>query len=89
MTKRVANEIITGTGLNFEQFENKVAEKLQPQSQELTGKSVAFKTSVKSEIVKARNVLGIIEGEKKDEFIVVGGHYDHLGRITSYNVCFV
>ncbi|MEZ5104781.1 MAG: M20/M25/M40 family metallo-hydrolase [Draconibacterium sp.] len=80
VTTRVANEIIAGTGLNFEQFENKVAEKLQPQSQELTGKSVAFKTSVKSEIVKARNVLGIIEGEKKDEFIVVGGHYDHLGK---------
>ena len=80
VTTRVANEIIAGTGLNFEQFEASVAEKLQPQSQELSGKSVAFKTTVNSEIVKARNVVGIIEGEKKDEFIVVGGHYDHLGK---------
>lgn len=32
-------------------------------SQTLVGKSVAFNTTVNSETVKARNVLGIIEGE--------------------------
>ena len=80
ITPRVANEIISGTGVNFEEFESTVAEKMQPASKVLAGKSVAFKTTVKSEIVKARNVVGIIEGEKKDEFIVVGGHYDHLGK---------
>jgi len=80
VTPRVANEIISETGVNFEEFEITVAEKMQPSSRVLLGKSVAFKTSVNSEIVKARNVVGIIEGEKKDEFIVVGGHYDHLGK---------
>ena len=25
------------------------------------------------------NVLGMIEGEKKDEYVIVGAHYDHLG----------
>ena len=80
VTPRVAHEIISGTGINFNEFETLVAEKMQPSSQALAGKSVAFKTSVNSKIVKARNVLGIIEGEKKDEFIVVGGHYDHLGK---------
>lgn len=32
-----------------------------------------------------RNVVGIIEGNHsllKDEYIVIGAHYDHLGRIT-------
>jgi hypothetical protein len=80
VTPRVANEIISGTGVDLATFETTVAEKLQPSSQALQGKSVAFKTQVNSEIVKARNVVGIIEGEKKDEFIVVGGHYDHLGK---------
>ncbi|MEM1012899.1 MAG: M20/M25/M40 family metallo-hydrolase [Planctomycetota bacterium] len=27
-----------------------------------------------------RNIVGMIEGEIADEFVVVGGHYDHLGR---------
>jgi Zn-dependent M28 family amino/carboxypeptidase len=32
-------------------------------------------------IINASNVLGIVEGtDKKDEFIFVTGHYDHLGK---------
>jgi hypothetical protein len=80
VTPRVANAIISGTDVDFEAFEAAVANDLKPQSQVLDGKSVAFKTTVNSEVVKARNVVGMIEGEKKDEFIVVGGHYDHLGK---------
>jgi len=80
ITPRVANEIISGTGITIEDFENAAAKELKTASKPLEGKSVAFKTTVNSEIVKARNVLGIIEGKKKDEYIVVGGHYDHLGK---------
>lgn len=79
VTPRVANEILSGTGVDIDTFEKNAADKMEPASQMLAGKSVAFKTTVKSEVVKARNVLGYIEGENKDEFIVVGGHYDHLG----------
>jgi hypothetical protein len=84
VTPRLANEIISGTGVNFAEFEKTVAEKMIPASKDLTGKMVAFNTTIKSEIVKARNVVGIIEGEKKDEFIVVGGHYDHLGKFDGF-----
>ncbi len=80
VTQRVANAIIAGTNVDFEKFEKEVAANPVPKSVELSGKSIAFKTTVKSKIVKARNVVGFIEGEKKDEFIVVGGHYDHLGK---------
>jgi Zn-dependent M28 family amino/carboxypeptidase len=79
VTPRVANEILNGTGVDIEKFEEEAAGKMETASQLLEGKSVAFKTTVNSEVVKARNVLGYIEGENKDEFIVVGGHYDHLG----------
>jgi len=80
VTTRLANELIKGTGINFAQFEKTVAQTLQPASKDLPGKTVAFQTTVNSKVVKARNVVGYIEGEKKDEFIVVGGHYDHLGK---------
>ena len=80
VTPRVANEILSGTGVNLLEFEVKAANELKTGSQVLNGKSVAFKTNVKTQVVKARNVVGYIEGEKKDEFIVVGGHYDHLGK---------
>ena len=84
VTTRLVNEILKGTGLNIAGFEKTVAEKMQPASRELAGKMVAFRTTVKSEVLKVRNVIGYIEGEKKDEFIVVGGHYDHLGKWDGY-----
>ena len=80
ITPRVANKIMEGTGVNLNAFEKMAALKMQPASKPLEGKSVTFKTTVNSKIVKARNVVGYIEGKKKDEFIVVGGHYDHLGK---------
>ena len=80
VTPRVANKIMEGTGVNLNAFEKMAALKMQPASKSLEGKSVTFKTTVNSKIVKARNVVGYIEGKKKDEFIVVGGHYDHLGK---------
>ncbi|HSO86192.1 MAG TPA: M20/M25/M40 family metallo-hydrolase [Draconibacterium sp.] len=84
VTTRLANEIIAGTGINFAEFEKNAMEKMTSASKELPGKMIAFNTTVKSEIVKARNVVGYIEGEKKDEYIVVGGHYDHLGKYDGY-----
>mgnify|MGYP006290263919 FL=1 len=80
VTPKVANEIIKNTPINFDEFEEKVAAEMEPASRELEGKFVSFKTTVNSEMIKARNVLGYIEGKKKDEYIVVGGHYDHVGK---------
>jgi len=82
VTPRVAAELLSG--IDLQEFETKAAENPQPASKVLEGKSVAFKSSVKSQIVKARNVVGIIEGEIKDEYIVVGGHYDHLGKYDGW-----
>ncbi len=42
-----------------------------------------FSWSRQAEIIgNSRNVLGYIEGEIKDEFIIIGAHYDHLGVIN-------
>ena len=47
--------------------------------------SVKLGVSVNKEIFPSSNVLGIIEGkhpELKNEYIVVGAHYDHVGVTT-------
>ena len=84
VTQNVFNAIIEGTNLNLDDFEEYTKENMKPASRALPGKSISFKTSVKTEIVKVRNVIGMIEGEKKDEYIVVGGHYDHLGKFDGW-----
>ncbi len=42
---------------------------------------VNFEFSKRQIIINASNVVGIIEGtDKKDEFVFLTGHYDHLGK---------
>ncbi len=86
VTSRVINHIMTGSGIDFAAYEKNVAEKMIPASMILPGKSVSFQTTVESRIVKVRNVLGYLEGEKKDEIMVIGGHYDHMGKTDGW-VC--
>ena len=84
VTMRVANELVEGTGVRYEEFEEQVQRSMKPASRPLTGKSVYLKTTVISRIIRDRNVIGILEGEDPDKIIVIGGHYDHLGEENGY-----
>lgn len=80
VSSRVVQHLLAGTGLDPEEFEKHTALTMLPDSRLLPGKSVRFRTSVNSRIINARNVLAFVEGENKEEVIVVGGHYDHMGK---------
>lgn len=80
ISKRVLDEILKGTGIDIKAFEGNVKSSLKPDSRELKGKSMHLKTTVDSKIIRARNVVGVIPGKDTNDIIVVGGHYDHLGK---------
>jgi hypothetical protein len=80
VTDRVINEIISGLNLDFAAVEKQIAETGKPASRDLTGKAIRIKTTVDSRIVKVRNVIGVLEGKNTEEIIVIGGHYDHMGK---------
>lgn len=73
------NHLISGTGIKFSGFESKVALTVLPASQVLKDKLMRFSVSVKSEPLLVRNVLGWIPGKDKTKYVILGGHYDHLG----------
>ena len=81
---KLVNKILENQGINIEQFEKQVANSLKPNSKSL--KNIKLKTDykVKTKLLHTRNVLGVIEGENKDEIVVVGGHYDHLGASNGF-----
>lgn len=81
---KLVNKILENQGVNIEQFEKQVANSLKPNSKTL--KNIKLKTDykVKTKLLHTRNVLGVIEGENKDEIVVVGGHYDHLGASNGF-----
>jgi hypothetical protein len=55
---------------------------LKPQSAELKGWKATLEVNVQRRTVQAKNVVGVVEGSGPlaRETVVVGAHYDHLGR---------
>ncbi|MFH0990867.1 MAG: M20/M25/M40 family metallo-hydrolase [bacterium] len=84
ISQRIFNEIFEGSGISLEEFEKQVAKTMKPASKVIPNKFISLKSSVKSKIIHGRNVIGVIEGESKEEIIVVGGHYDHMGMRKGY-----
>jgi len=79
VTQRVVNELVNGLEINFDDLEKMIAETGKPASQVLEGKYIKFKTTINSQMLRVRNVIGVLEGKDTKNAIVIGGHYDHLG----------
>lgn len=72
-------QLLSGTGLNVADFEKRTAKTVMPASMLLKDKVVKVSVSVKTDPLLVRNVLGMIPGKDRTKYIVLGGHYDHLG----------
>ncbi len=78
----VASHIFKGTGKNLTKISKDIDDGLIPQSFEIKNKQAHIKTKLIREKILTQNVVGYIEGsdpELKNEVIVIGGHYDHVG----------
>lgn len=79
--RAVANEMLWNWGIDIEVFEKASAQKMENKGTLIPSKLAAI---ADLEITRSatQNVIGIIDGNDpvlKNEFIVIGAHYDHLG----------
>jgi hypothetical protein len=81
---KTANEILNGTGINPDDYIKKADKNEKYIIPDIKGKSVYFKSSIKTSQVAVRNILGIIEGKNPDKYIILGAHYDHIGIGNGY-----
>ncbi len=79
-----ADELFRGSGFSTEEYISKSAYGYVKPQADLTGKKIYLKTTVKTETVLVRNVIGIIEGKDPSQIIVAGAHYDHMGMWNGY-----
>ena len=84
ISARLQKELLSIINVDLYNFENDTKNNLKPASKEISGLKVNLKTTIKSELLSVRNVVGMIEGENKNEFVVVGAHYDHIGKYGGY-----
>lgn len=81
---KTANELLKGSGNIIDEYIRKADANELYSISSLEGKSVYLKTTVNNSIVRVRNIIGVIEGVKPDEIIVLGAHYDHMGMNNGY-----
>jgi len=84
LSARLQNELLGLINVDIFSFEQNEMNNLKSVSKEIGGVRIGLKSGVESELLTVRNVLGMIEGVNKNEFIVVGAHYDHLGKYNGY-----
>jgi len=83
LSNDVADKLLGGYGWSRQNIQETMNRSLESISFEMKGK--IFKASVSLEHIKTRaaNVIGEIKSgnrEHRDEYVVVGAHFDHVGR---------
>ena len=79
---KTANRMLDAAGLpSLRRLQQEIEETKQPKSAVLEGVTIRGKVNILPIDAPVRNVVGLIPGEgpQKDEIILLGAHYDHLG----------
>lgn len=82
LSENVAHLIFKSTGKSLKEILQKIENKLAGQAFEFQDLSIEIEINFEEELITTQNVVGLIEGSDerhKDEFIIVGAHYDHVG----------
>jgi hypothetical protein len=82
-TRAFADKLLADAGqASLEDLEAQIDSDLAPRSRELPGWTLRGRVDISRPTIETRNVVGVLEGAGPlaDETVVVGAHYDHLGR---------
>jgi hypothetical protein len=83
VTRAAADTLLVPAGRTLAELAAAIDRTLAPQSIVVPGARVALEVSLVRERAPAANVIGILPGDDptlREEAIVVGAHYDHLGQ---------
>lgn len=84
--KEVIN-LLFGSVDSLKNLEATIDKALKPMSKEFSGIHVRMKVTTVDNPVKSSNVVGFVAGSDpklKDEIVVVGAHYDHVGFMQQH-----
>lgn len=85
MTRAAADELLAGSGETLARLQKAVDSGARPKALRIGGlrATLSAKSTEAPRKVRAQNVIGFLPGSdpaRRDEWVVVGGHYDHIGE---------
>jgi hypothetical protein len=86
ISRTTANRLLAAGGLDdLTTLQTRLDTERKSLSADLTGVSAKGDTGLTTIKSQARNVIGLIRGggDKADEYVVIGAHFDHLGHSRS------
>lgn len=80
--RTLADELLAGSEKKLADLEAEIDKDLKPQSLEIKGWRANIETTIERTELSAKNIIGVVEGHGPlaNETVVIGAHYDHLGR---------
>jgi hypothetical protein len=81
------DKLLQGSGKSLEEIEAGINDDLKPRSLALKDVKVKLETTVTLPVIHAKNVVGTLPGAGPlaDEVVVIGAHFDHVGRNENEN----
>ena len=82
ITRKTADEFLKVSGKTLKTLQQEINKTKLPRSTALPTASIQLTVGLKEIVENARNVIGILEGSDpilKDQMMIIGAHYDHLG----------
>ena len=84
ISRQVADALLRPSGKTIDQLQDEIDQTGQPHSMPVPDVTVDLRRAIKDrQVIETRNVVGVIEGSDprlKDEYVLVTGHYDHVGQ---------
>ncbi len=80
-------EDLLGSVDSLKSLESSIDSTLQPNAFLLKGLTLDVRTSTSTTLAPTRNVVGVLRGSDpalRDEIVIVGAHYDHVGTLQSH-----
>jgi len=67
-------------GFSIQKEQNAIDRELKPRSRVLEGVTLHVNAALEAKRLPVRNILGLLEAERATETLVIGAHFDHVGR---------
>ena len=82
VTRRVIEPWLGARGVSLTALKDQIDRAEKPASMAIANTTVALQVTLQEQRARAHNVIGILSGadaDLKNQYIVIGAHYDHLG----------
>lgn len=82
ISRKLADKLLTGLGTKLADLEAAIDQDFKPRTAVIPGWKVRGTLSMEKVRSDVFNVIGVIDGEGPlaDETVIIGAHYDHVGR---------